>query len=269
MKQNWISISDSQYVIDEILRGRLTRYTEPIIPGFNDDYLLECYNGKPLYKSNISCPDSSEFPYIISKDLVFLIIDSGIQTCINYIKSIHAQKGKNGFNTWDLVFEIEPLSTPVSLKISKKNADNLLVDFYSNSSCLLVWDPTDGNFSESDYENYFNERYVLSWFVEAWKNPHKGGICFLLRKGDFNSGIVMVGEFLSDSKKVENWNCSTAVKYLADIKCIDMIHPDGITPLPINKLKEEFGGIDWENAYSGMEIPTEMSSKLLEIWRNK
>ena len=76
----------------------------------------------------------------------------------------------------------------------------------------------------------------------------------------------MIGEFLSDSKEIKNWNYSTSVKYSVDIKCIDMIHQNGITPLPLNKLKEDFGCVDWDNAYSGMEIPNDVSSKLLEIW---
>ena len=265
MSCNWISISVSQYVIDEILKGRLTRYIDPLIIGGNDDYYLEYQNGKPLAKSDNSAIYSCDFPYVLKNNLVFLLLCSDEQTCINYIKSISVQNSNKGVSSWEIVFEIEPLRIPFSSGRNRIVKNDPLNNYLNRRAFILVWDPLENSFSEEDYEQYYIERYCLSWYVEAWKNPRKGDVCFLLKKGNLNAGITLIGEFLSDSKKIENWNYSSA-GYIIDVKCLDMIHPEGNTNLTMNTLKKEFGSIDWENVYSGMEIPEDIKIKLFELW---
>lgn len=134
---------------------------------------------------------------------------------------------------------------------------------------LLRWNPAISSFKIEHYldaiKNY-PEGFCTNWSVYEWEDAHKGDRFYMVRVGDGNTGVVYLGEFLSEPYEGEDWAGMGKKRYYVDIDCMYATHPDERPLLTTEELQAAIPEIDWTKGHSGQLLTDEQAEKLNNLW---
>lgn len=277
-----ITIEVEQEVIDTIRIIEESRLTLDI-SDYNQNVLLEniegnlilCTEELPMTYHGCYYYNDGSFPYIIKKDLQFIILSSGNDSCLTHIKAVKATPGKrfrfqesgipsvedpNGDSCiWDLTFSIE--------YVRDGNEDEPMRE---RKTYLLRWNPAISSFTEDDYEEFVtnaqDDAFELNWSVYEWEDAAIGDRFYMMRVGDEKAGFVFRGHFISTPYTADDWAGSNRQRHYVDLLCVEPVTPKTKPDLSLEKLKAALPEINWASGHSGILLPKEVAEKLEELW---
>ena len=134
---------------------------------------------------------------------------------------------------------------------------------------LLRWNPAISSFTMDSYRNAIDEYpegFRMDWSIYEWEEAHNGDRYYMVRVGEGNTGIVFLGEFLSEPYEGEDWAGKGKKRYYVDIDCIYATDPDERPLLTIEELRVVLPEIDWIKGHSGQLLSDEQAEKLNNLW---
>ena len=141
----------------------------------------------------------------------------------------------------------------------------------SPKTYLLRWNPAISSFTMDRYRNAIDEYpegFCMDWSIYEWEEAHKGDRYYMVRVGEGNTGIVFLGQFLSEPYEGEDWAGKGKKRHYVDIECVFATDPEERPLLTIDELQAILPEIDWIKGHSGQLLTEEQAEKLDELWHN-
>lgn len=269
-----LSVNVDEEVIDRVRKGEV-RYITINITESNYRNILEHVDGNlildvdELPNTFHSCYyyNNGVFPYVISPDLVFLVLHEEHDECLTRIigtrtvpttrfrfqgpgkPSIEDPNGDSCI--WNVEFDIVPML---------KNPHHY----------LMRWNPQISSFTEKDYEECINHMengvFRMNWSIYDWQEARCGDFFYMIRTGDDKSGLVFQGQFISDPYPGDDWAGSNRRRMYVDMVCMYPTQPGAKPKLSIEKLQETIPSIEWAKGHSGVLLPDDVAEKLVKLW---
>lgn len=147
------------------------------------------------------------------------------------------------------------------------------------STWLLTWNPDRFHEKDSQYslEELENEIAQLNFSISKWScgvttSIKPGDRVFLIRLGKEPRGIVASGYAISEVFTGTHWDEERRkVGVLAKriyVRFEDIRLRDELL-LPIQALKMYFPSVHWSSQASGIRIPSDVASSLIEMWKRE
>ena len=268
-----ISLKVDSDVINKVRSGEITHISIQINEE-NQDLILENVDGnlvlviEDLPNTYHGCYfyNGGEFPYAIKSSLDFLVLDGGENDCITRIIGVETEPcmsfnykgaGKpivedpNGDSCiWEVTFEVVPM--PIEAK-----------------KYLMRWNPSISSFTETDFkecvENMVHGMFRMSWSINEWEEARRGDLFYMMRTGDDKAGIVFVGQFVSDPYPADDWAGSTKRRMYVDMVCMNSVEPGAKPRFSLEKLQTSIPEFEWAKGHSGVRLPEDVWTKLVEL----
>lgn len=134
---------------------------------------------------------------------------------------------------------------------------------------LLRWNPAISSFTLDSYRDAiskFPDGFRMDWSIYDWEEAHNGDRYYMVRVGEGNTGIVFLGEFLSEPYEGDDWAGKGKKRHYVDIDCMYATHPDERPLLTIEQLQAALPDIDWTKGHSGELLTDEQADILDSLW---
>ena len=86
-----------------------------------------------------------------------------------------------------------------------------------------------------------------------------------MRTGDDKAGIVFVGQFVSDPYPADDWAGSTKRRMYVDMVCMNSVEPGAKLRISLEKLQTSIPEFEWAKGHSGVRLPEDVWTKLVEL----
>ena len=241
-----------------------------------EGHLILCCDEMPSYFFSCYFWNNGVFPYVVKKDLKYLILlNKGRELFLHIIGHTETvkqrytiQKDKtlipnaNGDAClWTIHFEVEKCPKG---SVAFANTKGLKPKTY-----LLRWNPTFSSFTLENYREAttkYPDGFGMNWSVYEWEEAHKGDRYYMLRTGDEKAGMVFCGYFTSEPYTGDDWAGKGMQRHYMDMACLECVHPDQKPPIDIETLEKAIPGIDWRRGHSGQLLSEEDARILDELW---
>lgn len=141
------------------------------------------------------------------------------------------------------------------------------------SIVILKWNPSFSSYTMGRFLNDLgkcaldnNGDINMNWSIWDADKVKKGDICFLLKVGYGQTGIVARGTITSDPYSGEDWSWRNRPTKYCDFDFDTMINPDAYPLLNSTVLKNAIPDFDWEGGHSGIVITEKQGGELLRLW---
>lgn len=238
---------DNQHLILENGKGCLILNVEEL-----PDMFYGCY----MYNDGV-------FPYVIKKELEYIVLSDGKNECLTRIVDVHTEVGTR--------FNYQGAGKPI---VEDPNGDSCVWEVYFEvvpvpsepRHYLLRWNPAISSFKEKDYEkcvaNMKFGMFYMNWSIYEWEEARRGDYFYMMRTGDDKAGIVFRGQFLSDPYPSEDWGGSTKRRMYVDVVCMKPEEPGKKPHVSLEELQKVIPSFDWTKGHSGTLLSEDVVTEL-------
>jgi len=133
-------------------------------------------------------------------------------------------------------------------------------------SYLLRWNPAISSFTMDAYMDAINQYpggFTIDWSVYEWEEAHAGDWFCMVRVGEGETGIVFVGDFISEPYEDKDWAGQPGKKrHYVDLDCWYPVNPEDGPLVSMKELQEAIPEIDWNHGHSGVLLTDEQAEKV-------
>lgn len=257
-------------VIDKVRTGEITHLIAQIDEN-NQNMILENIDGNlvlvieemPTTFHGCYMYNNGVFPYAIKDELECILLKSDEEECFTRIISVDTEPGTR--------FNYQGFGKPIE---EDPNGDSCIWEVYfevvpvpeKSKTYLMRWNPFISSFKEKDFEecvaNMVHGMFRMNWSIYEWEEARRGDMFFMMRVGDDNSGIVFLGQFISDPYPSDDWAGSTKRRMYVDMVCMNPVEPGTKPRISLEKLQKEIPEINWSKGHSGELLSKEVADKL-------
>ncbi len=134
---------------------------------------------------------------------------------------------------------------------------------------IFKWNPAISSFSMHSFlDDILYEDFRGDWSVRDYELIHKGDICYMLKVGKGQTGIVMQGKILDEPVSGEDWSGQGRKTYYCDYQAQIKINPDTFSLLTSERLQEVIPDFDWFGGHSGVVLDKRQATKLNSLWKD-
>lgn len=142
------------------------------------------------------------------------------------------------------------------------------------SVVILKWNPSFSSYTMARFLNDLekcalqnNGNIGMNWSVWDADKVKEGDICFLLKVGYGQTGIVARGTITSDSYSGEDWSWRNRPTKYCDFDFNTMINPDAYPILNSSELTKAIPDFDWDGGHSGIVLTEKQAEELQRLWK--
>lgn len=140
---------------------------------------------------------------------------------------------------------------------------------------ILKWNPGFSSYTMARFLNHLekcalaNDGNVgMNWSVWDFDKVHEGDVCYMLKVGYGQTGIVARGIITSDPYKGEDWSWRNRPTQYCDFTFEAMINPDAFPLLNSAELTEAIPDFDWYGGHSGLVLTDHQAEVLERQWND-
>ena len=142
------------------------------------------------------------------------------------------------------------------------------------SVVILKWNPSFSSYTMARFLNDLekcalanNGNVDMNWSIWDADKVKEGDICFLLKVGYGQTGIVARGTITSDPYSGEDWSWRNRPTMYCDFDFETMINPDAYPLLSSAELEKAIHDFDWYGGHSGLVLTEKRGEELERLWR--
>ena len=134
---------------------------------------------------------------------------------------------------------------------------------------IFKWNPAISSCSMLSFlYGIFSKANKGNWSVRDYELIHKGDICYMLKVGKGQTGIVMQGKITDEPVSGEDWSGQGRKTYYCTYKSQIDINPDTFSLLTSERLQEAIPDFDWFGGHSGVVLDKRQATKLNALWKD-
>ncbi len=143
------------------------------------------------------------------------------------------------------------------------------------SVVILKWNPGFSSYTMFRFLNDLEKCALansgdvgMNWSIWDFDKVHVGDICYLLKVGYGQTGIVARGIITSESYRGEDWSWKNRPTRYCDFIFETMINPDAYPLLDSAELSKAIPDFDWNGGHSGVVLSEKQGEELEQLWQN-
>lgn len=141
---------------------------------------------------------------------------------------------------------------------------------YFRKTFVMRWNTDDSCYKMADFtdavEKFKDSSLCLRWDISEYDKVHPGDLCYMIRTGKGEHGVVMRG--IIDGTPFIDPNDTEQQRHFVKLRITHIMAPDSDTELLTTQdLSQQMPCFDWENGKSGELLDAKSARTLENMWR--